>query len=136
MSSLPRELAGVGSSVNNTVRQVGGALGVAVLGTLLSASYRSGVEPALDAAPLPDAAKDAAAASIAATDAAITESGGRADALRAPAYDAFIDAMHTTAIWSAVVIAIGVAVCLRFMPGRSRTPTSTAGQPAGAAVVG
>ncbi len=37
MSSLPREKAGVGSAVSNTVRQVGGALGVAVLGSVLSA---------------------------------------------------------------------------------------------------
>ena len=40
MSSLPREKAGVGSAVSNTVRQVGGALGVAVLGSVLSAVYR------------------------------------------------------------------------------------------------
>src|SRR5690349_19083213 len=37
MSTLPREKAGVGSAVSNTVRQVGGALGVAVLGSVLSA---------------------------------------------------------------------------------------------------
>ena len=40
MSSLPREKAGVGSAVSNTVRQVGGALGVAVLGSVLAAVYR------------------------------------------------------------------------------------------------
>src|SRR6266536_4643935 len=40
MSSVPREKAGVGSAVGNTVRQVGGALGVAVLGSALSAVYR------------------------------------------------------------------------------------------------
>ena len=44
MTSLPREKAGVGSSVSNTVRQVGGALGVAVLGTLLTTAYRSRME--------------------------------------------------------------------------------------------
>ena len=41
MASLPREKAGVGSAVNNTVRQLGGALGIAILGSLLSAVYRS-----------------------------------------------------------------------------------------------
>ena len=40
MSSLPREKAGVGSAVSNTIRQVGGALGVAVLGAMLAAVYR------------------------------------------------------------------------------------------------
>ena len=47
MSTLPRHRAGAGSAVNTTVRQVGGALGVAVLGSILSASYRSGITPAL-----------------------------------------------------------------------------------------
>ena len=41
MSSLPREKAGVGSAVGNTVRQVGGALGVAILGSVLSSVYLS-----------------------------------------------------------------------------------------------
>ena len=46
MSALPREKAGVGSAVSNTVRQVAGALGVAVLGSVLSAVYRDEVAPA------------------------------------------------------------------------------------------
>nr|BFE88508.1 hypothetical protein GCM10020093_111090 [Planobispora longispora] len=40
MESMPREKAGVGSAMSNTVRQVAGALGVALLGSLLSATYR------------------------------------------------------------------------------------------------
>ena len=43
MSALPREKAGVGSAVSNTIRQVAGALGVAVLGSVLSAVYRSDI---------------------------------------------------------------------------------------------
>ena len=39
MGSLPREKAGVGSAMNDTTRQVGGAIGVAVLGSLLSSHY-------------------------------------------------------------------------------------------------
>ncbi|SDI92727.1 drug resistance transporter, EmrB/QacA subfamily [Frankineae bacterium MT45] len=41
MSAVPREKAGAGSAVNNTVRQVAGALGVAVLGSLLAVSFRT-----------------------------------------------------------------------------------------------
>ncbi|MGW5673324.1 MFS transporter, partial [Micromonospora sp. NPDC003776] len=62
MSALPREKAGVGSAVSNTVRQVAGALGVAVLGSVLSAVYRDEVTPAL--AGLPTPAHDAARESI------------------------------------------------------------------------
>ena len=47
MGSLPREKAGVGSAMNDTTRQVGGAIGVAVLGSLLSSHYRPSVSSAL-----------------------------------------------------------------------------------------
>ena len=45
MTALPRERAGAGSAVNNTLRQVGGALGVAILGSLLSSEFRSKIDP-------------------------------------------------------------------------------------------
>jgi EmrB/QacA subfamily drug resistance transporter len=41
MGSLPRDKAGVGSAINDTTRQFGGAVGVAVLGSLLSSRYRT-----------------------------------------------------------------------------------------------
>src|SRR5690606_16580405 len=44
MSALPRERAGVGSAISNTIRQVGGALGVAILGAVLSAIYRNHIQ--------------------------------------------------------------------------------------------
>src|SRR6185312_16859870 len=43
MGSLPREKAGVGSAVNDTTRQMGGALGVAVIGTMVASVYASGI---------------------------------------------------------------------------------------------
>lgn len=45
VSSLPPSKAGVGSAVNDTTREVGGAIGIALLGSLLSIGYRDGVEP-------------------------------------------------------------------------------------------
>jgi EmrB/QacA subfamily drug resistance transporter len=47
MGSLPLAKAGVGSAMNDTTRMVGGALGVAVIGSALSSAYGSAVEPAL-----------------------------------------------------------------------------------------
>jgi hypothetical protein len=41
MTAVPREKAGAGAAVNNTVRQVGGAIGVAVLGSILAVLFRS-----------------------------------------------------------------------------------------------
>jgi EmrB/QacA subfamily drug resistance transporter len=43
MNSLPPSRAGIGSAMNDTTRQLGGALGVAVLGALMNGSYRAGV---------------------------------------------------------------------------------------------
>ena len=41
MGSLPREKAGVGSAVNDTTRQMGGALGVAIIGSVVASAYAS-----------------------------------------------------------------------------------------------
>jgi EmrB/QacA subfamily drug resistance transporter len=45
--SLPMDKAGVGSAVNDTTREVGGAVGIAVIGSILATQYRSGISPAL-----------------------------------------------------------------------------------------
>ncbi|WP_405701292.1 DHA2 family efflux MFS transporter permease subunit [Streptomyces sp. NBC_01383] len=117
MQALPREKAGSGSAVNNTFRQVGGALGIAVLGSVLSAVYRGDIEGHLGA--LPAAARDTAAESIEAT-LGIAEKMGPAGApLVAAAHDAFLDAMHVTAISSAVVALLGAIVVALFLPGRT-----------------
>ncbi|HEX8626878.1 MAG TPA: MFS transporter, partial [Catenuloplanes sp.] len=63
MSSLPRERAGVGSAVSNTVRQICGALGIAVLGSVVTAIYRDLIDPATAA--LPEALRTTARESIA-----------------------------------------------------------------------
>ena len=46
MGSLPKAKAGIGSAMNDVVREVGGTLGVAVLGSVLSTSYASGMDDA------------------------------------------------------------------------------------------
>lgn len=54
MSSIPVSKAGVGSAMNDTTRQLGGALGVAVFGTIAGALYRGGVA-VLESAVSPEA---------------------------------------------------------------------------------
>src|SRR5256885_1584498 len=53
MGSLPLGKAGVGSAVNDTTRQVGGALGVAVIGSVLASLYGSQVGGFLHGKPVP-----------------------------------------------------------------------------------
>ncbi|MFF3656879.1 MFS transporter [Streptomyces olivochromogenes] len=117
MSSLPREKAGSGSAVNNTFRQVGGALGVAVLGALLSATYRSGIDDHLGVLPASD--RRAAGESVEATLSVAEKLGPTGKALVQPAHDAFIHAMHITAIGSAAVALVGAVVVLLFLPRKA-----------------
>jgi predicted MFS family arabinose efflux permease len=58
MSSLPMSKAGVGSAVNDTTREVGGAVGIAVIGSVLASVYRSGLDGATSSLP-PEAAEAA-----------------------------------------------------------------------------
>ncbi|MET8911578.1 MFS transporter [Micromonospora sp. NPDC004551] len=116
MSALPREKAGVGSAVSNTVRQVAGALGVAVLGSVLSAVYRSDV--ASTVAGLPGPVRDAAQESISGAYAVAGRLGAGAPRLIDAANDSFVSAMHWAAGISALVALLGMAIVLRWMPGR------------------
>ncbi|MBB5933308.1 MFS transporter [Streptomyces zagrosensis] len=130
MQALPREKAGSGSALNNTFRQVGGALGVAVLGSLLSTTYRNGINDELAAVPgLSDDQRHTAGESIEATLGTAERMGVHGKALVGPANDAFIHAMHITSISAAGVALIGAAVVALFLPGKQppRQPTQGPG---------
>ena len=120
MDVLPRERAGAGSALTNTARQVGVALGVAVLGSILAQSYHQTLSPKLAA--LPAAARDAAGGSIAGTQAVAAQLGAAGRFLLGPANDAFVSAMHVTTIVAAVIALAGAIVVLRWMPGLSAAP--------------
>jgi hypothetical protein len=62
VTSLPQDKAGVASAVNDTTREVGAAVGIALLGSLMSSGYRRSVGDAFDA--LPPAAAEAARDSV------------------------------------------------------------------------
>ncbi|MFB6987645.1 MFS transporter [Streptomyces sp. NPDC056304] len=129
MQALPREKAGSGSAVNNTFRQVGGALGVAVLGSVLSTVYRGGIEGHLGA--LPAAARQAAGESIEATLGIADKLGPAGAPLVAAANDAFLKAMHVTAIGSAGVALVGTLVVALFLPGKTPVEQSSGGSDEG-----
>ncbi|SOD94340.1 MFS transporter [Blastococcus haudaquaticus] len=126
MSVVPREKAGAGAAVNNSVRQIGGALGVAILGSVLAASYAAHLGSTADL--LPAGARAEASQSIVATLEAVRqlERSGDAEAARAaadvvgPAREAFVSAMHVTAVFTAIAALVAAAIVLRWMPGRRR----------------
>jgi hypothetical protein len=116
MSAVPREKAGVGSAVSNTIRQLGGALGVAALGAVISSVYRSQLGNATDG--LPSAAASAAKESISGAYGVAEHAGPAAGALVQHANDAFITAMHYASIGSVVVALLGALVALIWLPGK------------------
>jgi hypothetical protein len=117
--------------VNNTVRQVGGALGVAILGSVLAVSYAAQLGTAVDA--LPAQLRDGASESIVGTLVAVREvqASGDEEAVQAaaelvePAREAFVSAMHITAIGTTAATGIAVVVVLLWLPGRNRMVSVT-----------
>ncbi|WP_329409247.1 DHA2 family efflux MFS transporter permease subunit [Streptomyces sp. NBC_00704] len=118
MQALPREKAGSASALSNTFRQVGGALGIAVLGSVLSTSYRNGIEGHLGT--LPPGLRDTAGESIEATLGVAAKLGDQGRSLVVPAHDAFLHAMHITALCGAGVAVVGAIVVALFLPGRPK----------------
>ncbi len=123
MSTLPREKAGVGSAISNTVRQVAAALGVAVLGSIVAGVYRAEVSTATSG--LPPELQEAASESITGAYGVAPAAGPSAGQLISTANDAFVNAMHWAAFGSAVVGVIGVVVALIWLPRRQPTPAAT-----------
>ena len=132
MGVLPEEKAGVGSAVNDTTRELGGTLGVAVVGSVFASVYGAALVDALQPLGLPDAR---------------ARHGGGVDgrgARRSPsrcratlgagvviaAQEAFIDGLSTGSLVAAGVAAAGAVVALAFLPARQslirQVPVSTA----------
>jgi EmrB/QacA subfamily drug resistance transporter len=105
LGELPRDEAGSGTAVTMTLRQVAGALGVALLGSLTAAVYHDRLGPA------PDAARDSVSAAMAL--AARTADPGLALAARS----AFVDAMSAALTVCAVIALIGAVLVAVFLPG-------------------
>jgi EmrB/QacA subfamily drug resistance transporter len=117
MAAAGGDEAGAGASVNSTLRQVGGAIAVAVLGSVLSASYARALGPALAALPAREAATARASITQAAQLASRLPSGG--PALRAAAGTAFVHGTSIVMLICAAVTALAALASLRYLPGRA-----------------
>jgi EmrB/QacA subfamily drug resistance transporter len=123
MGSLPLAKAGVGSAMNDTTRQVGGALGVAVLGSILASSYASAMAPAIQGLPAPAGA--AAGDSIGgAVEVAVQIGGTSGEALLQTARSAFANGMSDALIVATLVAFAGALVALFFLPARALDPSA------------
>ena len=141
MGSLPLAKAGVGSAVNDTTRQVGGALGVAIIGSVLSSTYGSKISDffANQSAKVPpnlkgqfNSARDVAHDSLGGAIGVANQLPKRglplptnnvqqlASDLSRVANQAFIDGMHAGVLVAAVATGIGAIVALIWLPAHAR----------------
>ena len=109
--SLPSEKQGVASALNDTVRELGGAVGIALLGSLVNAGYRSGVS---------DATTDLSPGLAARVEEGIGSAFGAAGDLGADAprvldaaRDALVDGWRLS-MWFGVALAAGAFLFLVF----------------------
>jgi EmrB/QacA subfamily drug resistance transporter len=125
MGSLPKEHAGIGSAMNDVVRELGATLGVAVLGSIVSTSYAAGVDDA--AAGLPDSPGEAVVDSVGGAHEVAAELGGGAGAkLLAVADQSFVDAITSAASVAAGVVLLGALLAAAFLPSRARAESPAA----------
>lgn len=124
MSSLPMNKAGVGSAVNDTTREVGGAVGIAVIGSVLASVYRGNVDDAT--AMLPPGAAEAAHDNVgAATTIGMDVLGGDPSALErylGIIGDAFTDGFNAGMGVAAAAALLGALAVLRWYPKDAGMP--------------
>jgi len=114
VASLPREKQGVASAINDVSRELGGALGIAILGSVLNSAYRSSVSDQTSA--LPPALADNARGSLAAAQAIGNRLGS--DDLVAKANDAFVHGFSLALLAGAAVLIAGAVFVAIRAPGR------------------
>jgi EmrB/QacA subfamily drug resistance transporter len=125
MTTVPARQAGAGSAINDTIREVGGALGIAIIGSLAAAVYRSRLAPVLVTAHAPGPVAHLATSSIAAADSIGRHVGGlQGSELVGAAHSAFVNAM-AMGMRVAAGVALVSAVAAIFALPRRREPQAT-----------
>jgi MFS transporter, DHA2 family, multidrug resistance protein len=123
VGSAPVERAGAAASISSTAPQIGGAFGVAVLGSIVTAVYRNAMATSVPADVPPgaaDAARDNIGTAAAAAQALPEPLAGP---LLAAARAAFTTGFHVTAIVSAVLMVLIAALVLRLRPAHNSSAT-------------
>ncbi|MFV8263818.1 MFS transporter [Mycolicibacterium peregrinum] len=116
MGAVPDEKQGVASAVNNTTREVGAALGIAVAGSILAAQYQNHLGPKLTG--LPAEVREPILSSLAEALAVAGQLGPQGAAVAELAKRAFLDATNSALLVMAVVLAVAAAFVGIWAPGR------------------
>ncbi len=114
MSAVPISKAGMGSAMNDTTRELGGALGVAVLGSLVTSTYTSAVADAFHG--LPEAQRAIAETGLVGAFNVAGQLGADGQGLVEAAKQAFVDGLGVAAIAGTVTVAVAAIVASRLLP--------------------
>ena len=127
MGVVRPEQAGAGSALNDATRQVGGTLGVAVLGSIYSTLYLRGLDSSTVVAALPLGAQRLAEEGVAqGLGVADAVPGAAGPAVRTAVVDAFVDGLHAGCLTAAVVCLLGAVAVAVLLPARPTvTPLDT-----------
>jgi MFS transporter, DHA2 family, multidrug resistance protein len=115
LGAVPEESSGVSSAVVQAFRMVGGALGAAILGALINATYRDQLGQAVS----PALARSARESAVAGVDAA---SAAHSDSLLEAVRQAFLGGMNLTLWVSAALVAAGAVLAVVFRPRAAAAP--------------
>ncbi len=134
MGSLPPQRSGVGAATNSAGLQVGGALGVGILGSLLNTRYQGRLAPVLAGRHLPGGLEQLITGSLGGALAVAGRAGGSLGAtLASLARQAFVSGMDLALVVGALVVLAGMVVVLVALPSRGTvrpdTPTEAAAGP-------
>jgi EmrB/QacA subfamily drug resistance transporter len=130
VASLPRSKQGVASAVNDVSRELGGALGIAVLGSLMNGVYRA--EMADPTASLPAGAGEKARGSLAAAQQIGEQLGPQGHQLALHAQAAFLHGFTRGLIGGAALLLVGALFVAVRAPGRAESRSNATGKPVGA----
>ncbi len=130
MGSVPQEMAGAGSATNGAFLQTGGALGVAVLGSLMNSRYKGHMSPLLRGYRAPTAIHDAIMGSLGGALEIAQHIGGALGAgLAAAARDAFTLGMDLSCQVAGFVVIAAAILVAAFLPNRPRRGSEVSEQP-------
>jgi len=120
MGSVPKEKAGVGSAMNDTTRQAGSALGVAVLGSILVSGYQSQLRRGIASLSLPAGTAARSRESIGKALADASRLGGHVGtALTHAARDAWVHGMNVSTFVAATMVLGAGLLALAYLPAHA-----------------
>lgn len=132
LAAIPPHKMGVGSAINDVTREIGGAVGIALFGSIVAVKFRSAITPHLDvlsAGDRGDARRGLADALAAAHDTGSTELAGQAK-------HAFLHGFQVALSWGAGLVAVLAVAVFRYMPSGLRPPATVTAKPVTAPGVG